>query len=181
MKISDIDGLDWQKRSRSELRHALEGFLLSQALSQPKKLVVAAPLLFEMPLFDNRAGQYEGLNQDWPRQFLGLGKMLEYFATKGTRVLLVSPSIKGEGFVRDLRMRVGALGVQEHLDVQEVAFHEHFVFLADERAFLFQLYRPLRLEPGKKLVCSRCAREARKGEDRWEDARRQIRTHPHRS
>jgi len=108
--------------SRDEVRDLLESLFAAELLAPGEQIWLVSPWVTDLPLLDNRAGAYAGLEPSWPKRFLTLAELLA-FALKTAplcRVRVVTrPDVHNQRFCRRLRTLAeldathGRLGVED--------------------------------------------------------------------
>ena len=64
--------------SRDEVRDLLQSLLVTELLAPSDEIWLVSPWVTDLPLLDNRAGAYAGLDPSWPKRFLTLAELLAF-------------------------------------------------------------------------------------------------------
>ena len=66
------------KGSRDEVRDLLESLIATELLFPSRDIWLVSPWITDLPLLDNRAGAYAGIEPAWPKSYLKLSELLAY-------------------------------------------------------------------------------------------------------
>ena len=66
------------KGSRDEVRDLLESLIATELLFPSRDIWLVSPWVTDLPLLDNRAGAYSGIEPAWPKSYLRLAELLAY-------------------------------------------------------------------------------------------------------
>jgi hypothetical protein len=121
--------------SRDEVRDLLESLFAIELLAPGEEIWLVSPWVTDLPLLDNRAGAYGGLEPSWPKRYITLAELLA-FALKSAphcRVRVVTrPDLHNKRFCRRLRNLVELDSNGDRLVVQDDRQNLHTKGLAGE-------------------------------------------------
>ena len=82
------------KGSRDEVRDLLESLIATELLFPSREIWLVSPWVTNLPLLDNRAGAYSGIEPGWPKDYLWFADLLAYSlkSTPETKVKVVTRS-----------------------------------------------------------------------------------------
>lgn len=66
------------RSNRDEMRELLESLLAAELLHPGEEIWLVSPWISDIPLLDNRAGSYSGLEPSWPKRHLTLAELLAF-------------------------------------------------------------------------------------------------------
>jgi ATP-dependent helicase Lhr and Lhr-like helicase len=66
------------KGSRDEVRDLLESLIATELLFPSREIWLVSPWVTDLPLLDNRAGAYSGIEPGWPKCYLRFADLLAY-------------------------------------------------------------------------------------------------------
>lgn len=80
------------KGSRDEVRDLLESLIATELLFPGRDIWLVSPWVTDLPLLDNRAGAYFGIEPGWPKSYLKLSELLAYSlkSSPGTQLKVVT-------------------------------------------------------------------------------------------
>lgn len=92
------------RRSSVQLVSCLRSLFALELASPSQQLYLFSPWISDMPLIDNRFGQFRALIPDWDQQYLRLSTLFNTIAQKGTTVYIVCRpnQERTESFLRKL-------------------------------------------------------------------------------
>jgi hypothetical protein len=62
--------------NRDDIRDLLESLFAAELLNPGPEIWIVSPWVSDIPLLDNRAGAYSGLESSWPKRFITLAELL---------------------------------------------------------------------------------------------------------
>lgn len=74
--------------ARDEVRDLLESLFALELLAPGEEIWLVSPWITDLPLLDNRAGGYSGLDPGWPKRFLSLAELLAFALKTNDRTRL---------------------------------------------------------------------------------------------
>ncbi|MFT5468122.1 MAG: hypothetical protein ACI8UO_003230 [Verrucomicrobiales bacterium] len=108
--------------SRDEVRDLLESLFAAELLAPSEEIWLVSPWVTDLPLLDNRAGAYAGLEPSWPKRFLTLAELLA-FALKTSPScqlrVVTRPDIHNRRFCQRLRTLAELDATDERLVMEE--------------------------------------------------------------
>ena len=66
------------RSNRDEVRELLESLLAAELLHPGEEIWLVSPWISDIPVLDNRAGSYSGLEPSWPKRHLTLAELLAF-------------------------------------------------------------------------------------------------------
>ena len=66
------------RSNRDEVRELLESVLAVELLHPGQEIWLVSPWISDIPVLDNRAGNYSGLEPSWPKRYLTLAELLAF-------------------------------------------------------------------------------------------------------
>lgn len=88
-------------RARNEARELLQSIFAAE-LARPSSLIwLVSPWLRDVPILENRSGEFEALAPTLPRSEVRLGRILRELVNRGTRVVVASRPLPDGGEVAD--------------------------------------------------------------------------------
>ena len=108
--------------SREEVRDLLESLFAAELIAPGEQIWLVSPWVTDLPILDNRAGAYAGLEPSWPKRFLTLAELLA-FALKTAplcRVRVVTrPDVHNQRFCRRLRTLAELDATNDRLGIED--------------------------------------------------------------
>src|SRR5207249_1705963 len=93
-----------------------------ELLAPGEEIWLVSPWVTDLPLLDNRAGAYAGLEPSWPKRYLTLAELLAFALRRAPhcRVRVVTrPDPHNKRFVRRLRTLVEVDMISDRLAVED--------------------------------------------------------------
>jgi hypothetical protein len=109
-----------QTTGESALRELLQTMFVSEILlpEQGKELWVVSPWISDIPLVDNRSGNFDSVNPEWGRREIRLAEILGALIVRGSSLVIVTRSDQTNvAFLGAMREVVAHSGVPEKLRV----------------------------------------------------------------
>jgi PLD-like domain len=107
--------------TQSVIRELLTLVFCQELLSPGAKLVIVAPWISDVPIFDNRAGNFSALNPEWGQRDIGVIEVLVHLCRAGTKVdVAVRPDEHNQLFVRKIAEAADEAGVSDSIRVGEI-------------------------------------------------------------
>ena len=107
--------------TQSVIRELLTLVFCQELLSPGAKLVIVAPWISDVPIFDNRAGNFAALNPEWSQREIGVLEVLVHLCRAGTNVeVAVRPDEHNQLFIRRIAEAAEEAGVRDSIRVVEI-------------------------------------------------------------
>jgi hypothetical protein len=84
------------------LRAVLQSLLVTELIAHSQKLFLISPWISDIPILDNRAGQYRSLVPEWELAQIRFSKVLTELADRGTKLIIASRPSDSNPFFKDL-------------------------------------------------------------------------------
>ena len=110
--------------NREEVRDLLESILAVELLSPGIELWLVSPWITDVPVLDNRAGSYSGLDPAWPKRHISLAELLGNLLERSpdTKISVVTRPSEDSStarFCERLRIIVGLSGNIDRLNLND--------------------------------------------------------------
>lgn len=119
--------------SRDEVRDLLESLFAAELLAPGEQIWLVSPWVTDLPLLDNRAGAYAGLEPSWPKRFLTLAELLA-FALKTAPLcrlrVVTRPDAHNQRFCRRLQTLTELDATNDRLVIEDTRETLHIKGLA---------------------------------------------------
>ena len=104
--------------SREELADALQCLFVSEVLVPSRPLWIVTPWISDVPIIDNRTGQFAGLIPALPQRWIRLGEILEQLQIwGGSLVIACRPNDHNRSFTDQLQRRIREVGSEQRVRV----------------------------------------------------------------
>ena len=92
------------QQSSRQLGDLLQSLFSVELLAPSRDLWLVSPWIGDIPILDNRAGQFQALAPEWDRGRIGLSRVLIYLAGLGTGIHVVTRDEGyNQGFIEEMR------------------------------------------------------------------------------
>jgi hypothetical protein len=122
--------------SSCELRELLRSIFVAELIFPSRCLWLAVPDLVDIPLLDNRTGDFFPLEPAWANRVVRLAEILGRLVGAGTQLMLAAPpNAENSCFLERVQVLVNDLGLAGNLRVQQPP-RLPFCGLLNDRAWL---------------------------------------------
>ena len=119
------------------IRELLTLVFCQELLAPGAKLSVVAPWISDVPIFDNRSGNFTALNPEWSQQEIGVIPVFVHLCRAGTQVeVAVRPDDHNQIFIRKMAEAAEEAGVANSIRVVEIEHLHTKGILADSWVIL---------------------------------------------
>lgn len=107
--------------TQTAIRDLLTIVFANEVLVPGARLVIVAPWISDVPIFDNRAAEFSGLNPEWSQKEIGLVEVLLHLARAGTRLdIATRTDDHNQRFIRRMRDQSEEAGVGDSVRLVEI-------------------------------------------------------------
>ncbi len=104
--------------SRQELADALQCLFVAELLVPSTPLWIVTPWVSDVPIIDNRTGQFRGLMPALPQRWIRLSEVLEQqLARGGSLVIACRPDDHNRSFTRQLQRGIREVGREKQVRI----------------------------------------------------------------
>ncbi len=108
--------------NREEIRDLLESLFAAELLQPSTEIWIVSPWISDIPLLDNRAGGFSGLDPSWPKRHITLAELLAYAmkANPSTVIHIITrPDVHNTRFTGRLRFLAEMDGNTDRLRIDQ--------------------------------------------------------------
>ena len=107
--------------TQTAIRDLLTIAFANEVLVPGARLVIVAPWISDVAVFDNRASEFSGLNPEWSHKEIGLVEVLLQLARAGTRLDIATRTDEhNQRFIRRMRDQSEEAGVSDSIRLVEI-------------------------------------------------------------
>ena len=104
------------------LKELMQNIFVAELLNPSQKLVwIVSPWVSDVPLIDNRGGNFDIVNPDWRGQIVNLQDVILHMLSLETKIRLITNQEKhNDSFLRKLKMRLSETSDKKNITISQI-------------------------------------------------------------
>ena len=104
------------------LKELMQNIFVAELLNPSQKLVwIVSPWVSDVPLIDNRGGNFDIVNPDWRGQIVNLQDVILHMLSLETKIRLITNQEKhNDSFLRKLKMRLSETSDKKNISISQI-------------------------------------------------------------
>ena len=104
------------------LKELMQNIFVAELLNPSQKLVwIVSPWVSDVPLIDNRGGNFDIVNPDWRGQIVNLQDVILHMLSLETEIRLITNQEKhNDSFLRKLKMRLSETSDKKNISISQI-------------------------------------------------------------
>ena len=104
------------------LKELMQNIFVAELLNPSQKLVwIVSPWVSDVPLIDNRGGNFDIVNPDWRGQIVNLQDVILHMLSLDTQIRLITNQEKhNDSFLRKLKMRLSETSDKKNISISQI-------------------------------------------------------------
>ncbi len=104
------------------LKELMQNIFVAELLNPSQKLVwIVSPWVSDVPLIDNRGGNFDIVNPDWRGQIVNLQDVILHMLSLETEIRLITNQEKhNDSFLRKLKMRLSEISDKKNISISQI-------------------------------------------------------------
>lgn len=113
----------FKRAGSAQATRLLQSLFASEFVAPSVRLTLVSPWISDMPVLDNRAGGFHGLDPEWPAARLSLSAVLVSLAERGTAVRVLTRPDDNDAMIDKLRSLADSRSAPLEVRVGDITLH----------------------------------------------------------